>query len=229
MKSVLPEWINLRRKVVCTDDTEASSSMLLLVSSNDDAGRDRRALLPMALARFCYSFLFDLGGTLYSMRKAIQSGKLFREHFVHTLPCHTAVRLIRRIFRCLKQNDVGLIGVVKKDHPNLCGSVQRFLLQFVLLVILLRQKLKRRTTKREREKRPETRFDSHTIQVSCFVGNDVPLQKCLRPSHLVRRKRCTDHVPIRPLDAFNAMPEALSQLSLFPFCRWPIRGQPYCR
>ena len=60
MKSVLPEWINLGRKVVSTDDTEASSSTLLLVLSDDDAGRDRVALLPMTSDGFA-SFSLDLG------------------------------------------------------------------------------------------------------------------------------------------------------------------------
>ena len=122
--------------------------------------------------------------------------------------------------QCLKQH-VGLIGIEKRP-PKLLWQCPAILLQLVLLVILSRQKLKHKTTINGGAAGNRVRQPNHPSQL--LRRKRCTLTEVLRPSHLVRRKRCTNHVPIRPLDAFNAMPEALSQLSLFPLFRWPIRG-----
>ena len=115
---------------------------------------------------------------------------------------------------CHHKTNVSRVDRHRKGPPELVWQCQAILLQFVLLVILSRQKLKRRTTKNGEAAGNKVRQPHHPSQL--LRRKRCTLTEVLRPSHLVRRKRCTNHVPIRPLDAFNAMSEALSQLSLFP-------------
>ena len=92
------------------------------------------------------------------------------DRFTSSLSPPQAIPCYHKASQCLKHN-AGLIGIEKRP-PELVWQCQAILLQFVLLVILSRQKLKRRTTKNGEA-----------------AGNKI--RQPHRPSQLLRRKRCT--------------------------------------
>ena len=123
---------------------------------------------------------------------------------------------------CHHKTNVSRVDRHRKGPPELVWQCQAILLQFVLLVILSRQKLKRRTTKRERsgwrQATPSKSvassemmyaYRSASVQVIWSIGNVVPIMFLSYPSTL-------------------SMP-CLKLYPRFSFFRWPIRGQPYCR